>query len=57
MLPNEEKYYYEMIIKTLKEIRKELEKLTQKKGAIITKQDIENLVKEEQNMNVIIKKD
>ena len=38
-------------------LRKELEKLTQKKGAIITKQDIENLVKEEQNMNVIIKKD
>ena len=38
------------------DLRKELEKLASKKGAIITKQDIENLVQEETG-NVIVKKD
>ena len=35
---------------------KRIEKIEKKKGAIITKQDIENLVQEETG-NVIVKKD
>ena len=37
------------------DLRKELEKLAKKKNALITKQDIENMVKEDNN--VIVKKD
>ena len=37
------------------DLRKELEKLAKKKNALITKQDIENLVKEDNN--AIVKKD
>ena len=37
------------------DLRKELEKLAKKKNALITKQDIENMVKEDNN--AIVKKD
>ena len=37
------------------DLRKELEKLSKKKNPLITKQDIENLVKEDNN--AIVKKD